>query len=153
MREGMPPPPLSRLLVPQPFYDVMLIQALMEMPLECCGLLAGKIGPDGTGLVEEGYPLVNAAASPVEYLSEPRGMFTACRDMRRRGLDILAVYHSHPSSPPVPSRKDLAQNYDPGVVNVIISLASEEPHVRAWWLAEDRYREAEWVVVPDGVAE
>jgi proteasome lid subunit RPN8/RPN11 len=64
--------------------------------------------------------------------------------MRARGIDILAIYHSHPTSEPVPSRKDRERNYSPDVMNFIISLASNEPQVRAWWLTSDDHREAEW---------
>jgi proteasome lid subunit RPN8/RPN11 len=95
------------------------------------------------------YPLINAAASPVEYLSDGRSMFEADRDMRRRGLEVLAVYHSHPTSPPVPSKKDRAMNYSPDVVNFILSLTTTPPTVRGWWLTAESYREAEWSVVED----
>src|SRR3954471_10400237 len=142
----MSPPPFRRLSVPRPLFAAMVEQALAERPNECCGLLAGRILPDGVGRVEQRYPRVNAAASPVEFLSEPRGMFEAVRDMRDRGTDVLAVYHSHPASPPAPSRKDRERNYSPDVVNVIVSLAGEAPALRAWWLTEDSYQEAEWEI-------
>jgi proteasome lid subunit RPN8/RPN11 len=82
----------------------------------------------------------------VEYLSEPESMFRADRDIRRRGLDYVAVYHSHPTSPPVPSKKDLARNFSDDVVNFIISLTTDPPLVRGWWLTATDYREAEWSV-------
>jgi len=125
----------------------MLAQAKAEQPNECCGLLAGRIDPDRTARVERRYPLVNEAKSPVEYLSEPSSMFAAERERRRLGLEFLAVYHSHPTSEPVPSRKDRAQNYSPDVMNLIISLKGQTPVVRAWWLEAESQREAEWEVV------
>jgi proteasome lid subunit RPN8/RPN11 len=145
----MVPPPLRRLAVPRPILTEMMAQAEAERPRECCGLLAGTVREDGTGLVQERYPLVNAAASPeVEYYSEGRSMVAACKDMRHRGLDVLAVYHSHPTSDPIPSKKDLARNfYGPGVVHFILSLTTQPPTVRGWWLDSDRYREAGWEVV------
>ncbi len=85
-----------RLHLPRRLYEEMLAQAAAELPNECCGLLAGRVA-DGVGVVEARYPLVNAAASPREYLSDGRSMFAAVRDIDRRGLDILAVYHSHPT--------------------------------------------------------
>jgi len=71
-------------------------------------------------------------------------MFETVREMRRRGIDILAVYHSHPTSAPVPSRTDLERNYSPDVVNLIITLKDGVPLARAWWLTEKDYREADW---------
>ena len=94
--------------------------------------------------VVQRYPLVNAAASPTEYMSEARSMFEAVRAMRPLGLEIVAIYHSHPTSAPQPSRTDLERNYSPEVVNLIISLKDGVPLARAWWLQENSYREADW---------
>jgi proteasome lid subunit RPN8/RPN11 len=128
----------------------MLAQASAELPNECCGLLAGRVSSenaaDAVGEVVRCYPLVNAAASPREYLSDPRSMFAAVCDMRRQELEILAVYHSHPSSEPIPSRTDLERNFSPDVVNFIISLKGGEPRMRGWWLRGEEYVEADWEV-------
>ncbi len=92
------------LRIPQAIYDEILAQALAELPAECCGLLAGRLSEDGTiGQVSHRYALVNALASPTEFISEPRSMFAAVRDMRSKGIEVLAVYHSHPTSAPIPS--------------------------------------------------
>ncbi len=135
-----------RLHLPRAVYEDMVTQARAELPNECCGLLAGKV-TDGVGLVEQRYALVNAAANPRLFESDPKSMFAAVRDMNARGLDVLAVYHSHPSSAPVPSRTDLQRNYSPDVVNLIVSLQGPEPEVRGWWLTEQDFRPADWEVV------
>jgi proteasome lid subunit RPN8/RPN11 len=140
------------LLLPQRLYDEMIAQARAELPNECCGLLGGRIveaaepGAPPRGLVERRYPLVNEAASPTEYLSEPYSMFAAEKNRRNDGVEFLAVYHSHPTSEPVPSRTDRARNYSPDVMSLIISLKAADPVVRAWWLTAESYREAEWVL-------
>jgi proteasome lid subunit RPN8/RPN11 len=141
-----------QLHIPRAIYDEMISQAFSELPNECCGLLAGVIIPPlpteveapPTAQVKCRYPLVNAAASAKEYLSDARSMFEAVRDMRQRRIDLLAVYHSHPTSAPMPSRTDLERNYSPDVVNLIISLKDGVPLARAWWLAEKDYIEAGW---------
>jgi proteasome lid subunit RPN8/RPN11 len=124
----------------------MLAQARAEYPNECCGFLAGRIDAD-VGRVSQRYPLINEAASGREYEASGPSLFAAHRDMRQEGTDVLAIYHSHPTSAPVPSRTDLARNYWPGVVCVIVSLAQGDPEVRAWWLLEDTYQEADWAVI------
>jgi proteasome lid subunit RPN8/RPN11 len=124
----------------------MLQQARTELPNECCGLLAG---------VREGevlrvlaiHPLINEAASPVEYRSEPRSMFEAVREMRKFDHEILAVYHSHPTSEPIPSQTDLDRHYSSGVVHFIIGLKEAEPLLRGWWLTETTYDEAAWEIL------
>jgi proteasome lid subunit RPN8/RPN11 len=130
-----------KLLIPSPIHSAMIAQALAEAPLECCGLLAGQ-----GSTVAASYPLVNAACSPTEYESEPESLFAAHKDIRRHGWDVLAVYHSHPTSPPIPSRTDLARAYWAGVVHFIISLQTSQPEVRGWWLNESEYQEAKWEV-------
>lgn len=135
------------LSIPRSVYEGMVWHALAEHPLECCGLLAGTIRVDGVGAVQLRYPLVNAAASPVEYESEPRSHFSADRDIRRQGLEILAIYHSHPASEPVPSRKDRERSWSADVVNLIVSLMMPTPLVRGWWLSTEEHREAEWSII------
>jgi proteasome lid subunit RPN8/RPN11 len=131
------------LRIPRDIYDAMLAQAQAELPNECCGLLGGTRDGDRVRATQR-YPLVNAAANPVRYEADPRGLLHAFRDMRERQIEHLAIYHSHPTSDPVPSRTDLAQAFYPGVVYLIISLKSDPPTVRGWWLSETDYSEAEW---------
>jgi proteasome lid subunit RPN8/RPN11 len=138
-----------RLLIPRRHYDAMIAQAKAELPNECCGFLAGLIVPPESevasiGRVLQRYPLVNNAASPKEYLANDRTLFDAYRDIRDHGLDLLAVYHSHPVSAPVPSKTDLERNYFDNVMHLIISLQADEPVLRGWWLGERDCWEAEW---------
>jgi proteasome lid subunit RPN8/RPN11 len=124
----------------------MLWHALAERPLECCGLLAGVIREDGVGEVRLRYPLLNAAASAVEFESEPASLLSAWNDIGRQSLEVLAIYHSHPTSAAIPSRTDLARNWSADVVNLIVSLTTTPPMVRAWWLSAEAYSEAEWTI-------
>jgi proteasome lid subunit RPN8/RPN11 len=132
----------------------MVTHARVELPNECCGILAGllEIADESErpriGRVLRRYPLRNEAESPIEYLSEPMSLFAADRDMRRQGTEVLAIYHSHPTSHPVPSRKDIERNnHGSEVVHIIISLAGDEPEFRAWWLSPDSFREADWELI------
>jgi proteasome lid subunit RPN8/RPN11 len=135
-----------RLIIPRPIYEALIAHALTELPAECCGLLAGRVSADGAiGAVTHHYPLVNELKSPTECLSDATSGFSAEKAMRAEGTYPLAAYHSHPTSDPVPSRKDLERNYSPRVVTLIIGT-KQTPEVRAWWLTETDYREAEWEV-------
>ncbi|MCI0462613.1 MAG: M67 family metallopeptidase [Gemmataceae bacterium] len=139
-----------RLLLPAQLLADLFAQARAELPNECCGLLAGGLEAQGkVGRVVKRYPLVNALASPTEYESDAHSMFEAVRDMRRLGLEILAVYHSHPTSDPVPSVKDSERNYSEEVMNLIVSLKEREPVVRAWWLTAESMVEGVWEVIEE----
>ena len=124
----------------------MLAHAQAELPNECCGLLAGVIDAE-VMRVEKRHVLINEAASPIEYRSEPRSMFLAVKQMRQDGHEILAIYQSHPSSAPTPSRTDLERNYSPDVVNFIISLAGPAPVMRGWWLTDVAFEAAAWEII------
>jgi proteasome lid subunit RPN8/RPN11 len=131
-----------RLLIPPAILDAVVAHARAELPNECCGFLAGTVA-DGVGTVTACFPVANELASPTEFLTEPGSTFQAFRAMRAAGTDVLAVYHSHPTSPPVPSKKDVERNtYGPAVAWVIVGLAGTDPEVRVWWLSDVGYREA-----------
>jgi proteasome lid subunit RPN8/RPN11 len=92
-------------------------------------------------------PLTNELASPTEYAVPVTELLWAAKEMRAAGVIELAVYHSHPSSAPVPSRRDIERNgYGDAVVHVIIGLGGEAPDVRAWWLTGAGVLPAEWAV-------
>jgi proteasome lid subunit RPN8/RPN11 len=136
----------SRLIVSRSLLAEVIAHALAEAPLECCGLLAGHLA-DGAGLVTARYGITNVARSATEYETEPRDMLCAFRAMRANGTELLAIYHSHPTSAPVPSQRDVERNtYGTTAVHLIVSLASKEPEVRAWWLTETDFREAHLVI-------
>jgi proteasome lid subunit RPN8/RPN11 len=126
--------PSTKLLIPRAIHDAMIAHALAERPIECCGLLVGPPLNDREDYcIVELMPLVNALVSPTEFESEPRGLLAAHRTMRDKGWEILAVYHSHPNSPAVPSHKDREMWYSDQIATVIVSLQLE-PEVRAWWI-------------------
>ena len=107
--------------------------------------MVGGQGGRLVGRVLRRYPLVNIAASPLLYEADARSLFRAFKDMRRQELNLLAIYHSHPASDPLPSRTDLLRNsYGSEVVHLIVSLKGDTPQIQGWHLEEKGYREAIW---------
>jgi proteasome lid subunit RPN8/RPN11 len=140
-------PPFTRLTISDLLLEEVIRHARASRPNECCGLLAGNI-VGGVGVVTARFAIGNDAASTSEYETNARDMFNAFRAMRDRRIELLAIYHSHPASEPIPSRHDIERNtYGECVVHPIVGFANAEPKVRAWWLTETGYREAEWEVV------
>jgi [CysO sulfur-carrier protein]-S-L-cysteine hydrolase len=119
---------LSSLLIPRQIADSVIAHAQADAPNECCGFLAGK-----NGEIIHWFPLSNAAKSPTtRFESSPESTFATTKEMRRLGVEILAVYHSHPTSIAAPSSTDREWNYSADVVNVIVSLIVQPPQLRAW---------------------
>lgn len=122
--------------IPADIFDAMIEHARAEFPAECCGLLAGA-----GGCVSKCFRLRNELASPTAYQADARDLFAANREMRASGLEPIAIYHSHPTSPARPSCVDLAQNYYDDLPRIIISLAGDPPVVAAFRLFPDRFEE------------
>ena len=59
------------------------------------------------------------------------------------GWQLGAIYHSHTRSPPLPSQTDINLAFYPDALYVIVGLASDEPHARAFTIRDSRVEEAE----------
>ncbi len=95
----------------------MIRHAENDAPLEACGYLAGR----GNHAVKM-YAMANMDGSPEHYTFSPEEQFRVIKDARKEGLDIVAVYHSHPRSPSVMSAEDMKLAFDKSISYVIISL-------------------------------
>lgn len=119
---------MNGLTLPKEIREAIVCQADAESPFECCGLLAG----DRDGRVNLAIPLRNELQSPIAFRSEARSMLAAMRSIDESGLHWLAVYHSHPTSRPVPSRKDRQEHVDSAIACVIVGRENGEWIIRAW---------------------
>jgi [CysO sulfur-carrier protein]-S-L-cysteine hydrolase len=137
------PEPLA---IPAQIHDAMVAHCRREAPLECCGLLGGH-----PPLVSSFHPMRNASASETRYDADARDLVDAVVDLRARGAEILAIYHSHPRWAAIPSRTDLQENHYGAVPRIIVSLLGPEPEVRVWRLDPESYEELPWRIVPDGL--
>jgi proteasome lid subunit RPN8/RPN11 len=118
--------------------DQIVAQAREADPDECCGLIGGE-----TENARSLYPMRNVAANAhVAYEAAPEDLFAAQRQMRERGEELIAIYHSHPrSAEPTPSETDVRLAYYPQAVYFIVGLAGREPVIRAFRISE---REGHW---------
>jgi proteasome lid subunit RPN8/RPN11 len=111
----------------------MLDQLQAAYPLEACGIMAGK-----ECLVKCLYPVENQLKSPHAYKMEPNQQLEAMLDLEEKGWEMLAIYHSHPMGPDVPSPMDVAQATYPDAAHVIVSLRDRRrPSVRAFLIADE----------------
>lgn len=123
-------------------YEQMVEHARSEAPNECVGLLASRDGD-----VVKLYRAGNAAASPLRFEIDGAEQIRYHNDIEESGLELGAIYHSHTRTAPNPSQTDISFAAGwPGVLWVIVGLASEEPDVRTWRIEGARVTEAELVV-------
>ncbi|MCC6545201.1 MAG: M67 family metallopeptidase [Nitrospirae bacterium] len=105
------------LKVPSNISSAMLEHAKTDFPLECCGILGGK-GDEATHI----YRMRNIDKSKVTYLMDPAEQMKVFKEMRSLGIELKAIYHSHPNHPALPSRTDVELAYYPEAVYIIISI-------------------------------
>jgi proteasome lid subunit RPN8/RPN11 len=113
------------------------------LPDEACGLLLGRLGPNGepTGVITEARPAKNADASARTYTVEPRDLLAAMRAAEERGDEIVGVWHSHTHTDAYPSPTDVRQAVDPAWLYVIVSLRDEAPVLRSYRIVDEKIAE------------
>jgi len=114
-------------VIPADVRDAIVAHARAGLPNEACGILAGL-----DGRVERFFPAQADEPSPYYYRIESRDQIRIMNAIDDAGLDLLAIYHSHTSSPAYPSRTDAEQAFWPDAVYVIVSLAGADADVRGY---------------------
>ncbi len=130
------------LTIAESVFQRMLAAARAAAPLEACGLLAGR-DDRATRL----YELTNADASSEHFSLKPEDQFAAVKGMRKDGLKMLAIWHSHPATPARMSEEDLRLAFTPDTVYLILSLADpDRPDLRGFVVENGRAVQVEIVV-------
>jgi proteasome lid subunit RPN8/RPN11 len=120
-------------VIPAEVRSALVEHAEAELPNEACGLIAFR-----DGVAERFFAGRNRAASPYRFELEidPDVWF-----LEDDGYE-LAVFHSHPSSPPKPSRTDVESiGLWEGKPYVILSLRTGE--LAAWTITAGAVEPAE----------
>lgn len=118
--------------IPTAIFKQMVQQAETEAPIEVCGILGGN-----DGKVAKLYKMTNVDNSSAHFMMEPAEQFKVAKDIRSAGLEMLAIYHSHPQTPVRPSVEDIRLALTPDVIYVIVSVQDAKcPNVKGF-LIED----------------
>ena len=157
---------MSDLIIPQHILDDLVAHARELDPYECCGFLAGTghtvsrvyrirnvVSLDGAthaASFDEAKLQHLSRLSPEEraeiaFIMDAQEMFHAVKDMRKNGLTLQVVYHSHPHDPARPSVTDIkiADEWEENwsrlnlslPIYLLISLMEKSrPDIRAYWI-------------------
>lgn len=125
--------------------EAIVGHCMAGLPNEACGMLGGR-----NGSVEKVYPMRNAKPGPDYYEMDPEEQFRVMKDIRECGLEMIALFHSHPTGQAYPSAVDVEQAYWPGTklpnypdaVYIIVSLVDRvKPVVRGFSIEEGSVNE------------
>lgn len=134
----------STVELPRSLVNQLLHCAQAVPEAEVCGLIGARDGRPATC-----YPVRNAAEQPgVRFQLDPGEQIEAMRQMRERGEELFAIFHSHPDTPAEPSALDLAEAAYPAAVYLIISLNTKGVlEMRGYRMGENRiFREVDLVL-------
>ncbi len=124
----------------QEHLEAIRVHAEADYPHECGGLLLGHLDGD-TKTVVETLPMENTAAQETRHdrvLIDPRALMLAERDARKKELDVVGYYHSHPDDEAVPSQFDLDHAL-PVWSYIIVSVRDRRAvDWNSWEMVDDR---------------
>jgi [CysO sulfur-carrier protein]-S-L-cysteine hydrolase len=133
-----------QLFIPDRILRKVVDHCMEERPLEACGILVGQ-----AGVVARGYATDNKLRSPVLYEVDERQLFQILKEMDREKEEILAIYHSHTETDPMPSKTDIQKAHWPESFYMIVSLKDPKPRVRAYRIIDGQAHPAEIGVLKD----
>ncbi len=112
-------------------------------PFECCGLLIGKFNDDGVKEIFETFPIENAREDSAKHnrsLITPKDLMRGEMYARKKGLDVVGNYHSHPDHPARPSEFDLEHALPVWSYIIVSVMKGVAKDVRSWEMLNDRSR-------------
>lgn len=111
---------IFKITVPRSIWQQMQEEVTRLFPQEACGLLGGH--RSGSHIqVSFHYPIQNSLHSPVRFQMDPIQQLHAFNDLDQQKLEMVAIYHSHPSGPGSPSKSDRVEDCYPQTVKLIWS--------------------------------
>jgi proteasome lid subunit RPN8/RPN11 len=111
----------------------MVEHARAVYPNECCGAMLGTTS-NGTKLVTWAMRLENAhqGSQAARYELRAEDLLKADAEARKRKLDVIGIYHSHPDCDAYFSETDL-KNSCPWYSFVVLSIKQGEfDHANSW---------------------
>ena len=121
-----------RLVLNQQIFDTIQAHVEFCLPLEACGLLAGK-----GEIVQQVLTVANQARSPARFRMDPFEQIQAFERIESSGLDLLGIFHLHPSGPEAASATDIAEAAY-AVVHIIWSRQMGAWKARGFWFESGR---------------
>ncbi|MDQ0159595.1 Mov34/MPN/PAD-1 family protein [Alkalibacillus salilacus] len=128
----------KQLILPQTIYNQIVEDCRNNLPYESCGLVTGL-----DHRVNKFWPLDNELKSTKRYFVSKQSLEAVMNEITQSGEQVLAIYHTHPVTAPVPSSFDLKNHPDHSVYMMIISFKLESPMCKLYSVENNRYLECD----------
>lgn len=125
---------LQKIILSNSQKTILKEHAINQSPNESCAILFGKIEGQNT-MVKEVFLAKNIENSPVNFTISNEQLIEGYKMAEEKNLDVIAIFHSHPSSDAIPSNTDRKFMETNPVVWIIYSGITED--FRAYVLDSD----------------
>jgi proteasome lid subunit RPN8/RPN11 len=132
---------LQQLILSKDQWQEMLDHVRQHVPMEACGLLAGK-----QDRVAKVIPVWNQLQSPVRFSMDPYEQLKAFDWIESNGLELIGIFHSHPAGPETVSETDIAE----AAYHVVHMIWSQDEGIwqaHGFWIENGRVTEVSLQIV------
>jgi len=124
-------------------YEDMLNHCRSSLPYEGCGILSGV-----NNFICSNWKLKNEVRSDRHFFVGKKTVSETLQKIKEKKETVLAIYHSHPTTAPIPSYADLKNHPDKKIKMIIISFKRKVPNVKCYTVKNQMYIESPFFVDP-----
>lgn len=132
----------SQIKIPHALLDECIAHCREIYPSEACGILAGQ-----DDVIRKIFRITNRELSGTSYYMDPKEQLSAMKEIKELGLEMTAIYHSHPQADAYPSQKDISLAFYEDSLYVIVSLVHKEPEIRVFAIKEGSVEEKNILII------
>ena len=133
---------MNSIVISKILLDDVIAHCKETYPYEACGIIAGK-----DRVVKKVYLMTNVEKSRFSYMLDPKEQFIVMKDLREQGLEMTAIFHSHPYADAYPSPRDIKLAFYEDSFYLIVSLIHKEPLIKAFEIKDAIVREVEIISI------
>jgi len=131
------------LIFPLNCFKELLNHGRSKLPYEACGILSGK-----NNQVHSIWKLKNEVKSDRRFFVGKKAIVETLHHIAEKDEVVLAIYHSHPTTAPVPSYIDIKNHLDSEVKMIIVSYKTKNPIVKCYSVQNRAYKEQPFLIEP-----
>jgi len=137
----------STISIPRTLANRLLSLAQLNPNIEICGLIACAKNKDKNKQYKV-YPVNNIATNnECVFEMDPQQQISAFKKIRENQQSLFAIYHSHPNSDALPSKKDINDSAYNDALNIIISLKTKGViDMRGYFYNEDNAQKIKLII-------
>jgi len=127
---------IDGLLLSTGHFQQMLQHVRTCLPEEACGLIGGF--QNRASLI---FPVENEFHSPSRFRMKAEEQLSVFLTLEENELDLIGIYHSHPTGPAFPSQTDQSEFAYPGTAYLIWSLLNADWKVHGYRMNDGQFFE------------